>query len=99
MCAWHVVNVHFQQLGKAKVLRGLRKFVNLDRPEHHCTDRLKERGVEKGRGFRKFVNLDRPEHLCTDRLKERVEKGNSQHSILQGCKRSAFKQTNISELF
>ena len=38
------------QLGRAEVLRGLRNFLNMDRPEHHCIDRLKERGVEKGSG-------------------------------------------------
>ena len=38
------------QLGSAEVLRGLRKFLNMDRPEHHSIDRLKERGVEKGSG-------------------------------------------------
>ena len=38
------------QLGRAEVLRGLRKFLNMDRPEHHSIDRLKERGVEKGSG-------------------------------------------------
>ena len=38
------------QLGRAEVLRGLRNFLNMDRPEHHSTDRLKERGVEKGSG-------------------------------------------------
>ena len=38
------------QLGKAEVLRGLRNFLNTDKPEHHNTDRLKERGVEKGSG-------------------------------------------------
>ena len=27
----------------------LRNFLNMDRPEHHSIDRLKERGVEKGR--------------------------------------------------
>ena len=36
------------QLGRAEVLRGLRNFLNMDRPEHHSTDRLKERGLEKG---------------------------------------------------
>ena len=35
---------------RAEVLRGLRNFLNMDRPEHHSTDRLKERGVEKGSG-------------------------------------------------
>ena len=38
------------QLGKAEVLRGLMKFLNMDRPEHHSIDRLKEREVEKGSG-------------------------------------------------
>ena len=38
------------QLGRAEVLRGLRNFLNTDKPEHHSTDRLKERRVEKGSG-------------------------------------------------
>ena len=38
------------QLGRAQVLRGLRNFLNMDRPKHHSTDRLKERGVEEGSG-------------------------------------------------
>ena len=39
------------QLGRAEVLRGLRNFLNVERPVHHSTDRLKkERGVEKGSG-------------------------------------------------
>ena len=38
------------QLGRAEVLRGLRNFLNIGRPEHHSTDRLKERGVEKRSG-------------------------------------------------
>ena len=38
------------QLGRAEVLRGLRNFLNMDRPEHHSIDHLKERGVEKGSG-------------------------------------------------
>ena len=33
------------QLGGAEVLRGLRNFLNMDRPEHHSIDCLKERGV------------------------------------------------------
>ena len=33
------------QLVRAEVLRGLTNFLNMDRPEHHSTDRLKERGV------------------------------------------------------
>ena len=38
------------QLGRAEVLRGLRNFLNTDKPEHHSTDRLKGRGLEKGSG-------------------------------------------------
>ena len=38
------------QLGRSEVLRGLRNFLNMDKPEHHSIDRLKERGVEKGSG-------------------------------------------------
>ena len=37
------------QLGRAEVLRGLRNFLNTDKPEHHSNDRLKET-VEKGSG-------------------------------------------------
>ena len=36
------------QLGRAEVLRGLRNFLNIDRPEHYSIDHLKERGVETG---------------------------------------------------
>ena len=38
------------QRGMAGVLRGLKNFLNMDRPEHHSIDSLKERGVEKGSG-------------------------------------------------
>ena len=38
------------QLGRAEVLRGLRNFLNTDKPEHHSIGHLKERGVEKGSG-------------------------------------------------
>ena len=38
------------QLGRAEVLRGLRNFLNTDKPDHHSIDRLDERGVEKGSG-------------------------------------------------
>ena len=38
------------QLGRAEVLRGLRNFLNMDRPEHHSIDHLKERGAEKRSG-------------------------------------------------
>ena len=37
------------QLGRAEVLRGWRNFLNMDRPQHHSIDHLKERGVETGR--------------------------------------------------
>ena len=33
-----------------RVFRGLRNFLNMDRPEHHSIDCLKERRVEKGSG-------------------------------------------------
>ena len=36
------------QPDRAEVLRGLRNFLNMGRPEHHSIDRQKERGVEKG---------------------------------------------------
>ena len=39
------------QLGRAEMLRGLRSFLNMDKPQHHSTDRLKERGVEKRSGW------------------------------------------------
>ena len=38
------------QPGRAEVLRGLMNCLNTDKPEHHSTDRLKERGVEKDSG-------------------------------------------------
>ena len=38
------------QLGRAEVLRCLRNFLNMDKPEHHSIDREKERGVKKGSG-------------------------------------------------
>ena len=36
------------QFGRTEVFRGLRNFLNMDRPEH--IDRRKERGMEKGSG-------------------------------------------------
>ena len=38
------------KFGKAEVLRGSRNFLIKDRPEHLSSDRLKERGAEKGSG-------------------------------------------------
>ena len=38
------------QLGRAELFRGLRNFLNMDKPENHSIDRLEERGVEKGSG-------------------------------------------------
>ena len=38
------------QLDRAEVPRGLKNFLNMDRPEHHSIGRLKERGVEKESG-------------------------------------------------
>ena len=34
-----------QQLGRTEMLRGLRNFLNRDRPEYHSIDHMKERGV------------------------------------------------------
>ena len=46
---WHKADITSGlQLGRAEALRGLRNFLNIDRPEHHSIDRLKERGEEKG---------------------------------------------------
>ena len=39
-----------RQLGRTEIFRNLRNFLNMKRPEHHSTDRLKKRGVEKGSG-------------------------------------------------
>ena len=41
------------QLGRAEVLRGLRNFLNMDRPGHHSSDRPKEErcGERKGKTF------------------------------------------------
>ena len=38
------------QLGSTEVLRGLKNVLNMDRPEHHSIDLMKERGEEKGNG-------------------------------------------------
>ena len=35
------------QLDRAEALKGLRNFLNMDRPDHHSIDYLKEREVEK----------------------------------------------------
>ena len=42
------------QLGRAEVLRGLRNFLNTDKPEHHSTDRPegKRSGERKWPTFR-----------------------------------------------
>ena len=50
------------QLGRAEVLRGLRNFLSTDKPEHHSTDHLKERGVEKGSG--RISTLQGPRTIC-----------------------------------
>ena len=36
------------QLGRAEVLKGMRNFVNTDRPEHHSTDRERKEKQRKG---------------------------------------------------
>ena len=49
---WHalIIITFGLQRGRAEELRGLNNFLSMDRPEHHSTDRLKERGVKKGSG-------------------------------------------------
>ena len=42
----------------AEVFRGLRNFLNMDRPEHHSIDRLKAKGVEKGSGRHSTVEVE-----------------------------------------
>ena len=46
------------QLGRAEVLQGLRNFLYMYRPEHHSTDRLKEKRVERGRERSLFNQTD-----------------------------------------
>ena len=40
---WYTAMQGLRLLGRAEVLRCLRNFLNMDRPEHHSIDRLKER--------------------------------------------------------
>ena len=58
------------QLGKTEVLRGLRNFSNIDRPEHHSTDGLKGRGVEKGRGRQSTLRVGND--LCSTRRSQYI---------------------------
>ena len=44
------------------MLRGLRNFLNMDKPKHHSIGRLKERGVEKGSG--PTFHPQRPRTIC-----------------------------------
>ena len=70
------------QLGRAEVLRGLRNFLNMDRPEHHSIDRLKEIGVETGSGRhstlqgreRSVFSPDKYWHCSKGNLGETVER-------------------------
>ena len=39
---WQAQQISGLQLGRAELLRGLRNFLNTDKPEHHSIDRLKE---------------------------------------------------------
>ena len=55
-------------LGRAKVLRGLRNLVNVDKPELHSTVCLKEKRVEKGSGWSSTSSLwGRKKNLCSTR--------------------------------
>ena len=62
---------------RAEVLRGLRNFLNMDRPEHHSTDRLKEMEVEKGSPPRSrtiCVQPDKHWHCFEGNLRETSER-------------------------
>ena len=67
------------QLRRAEVFRGLGNFLNMDRPEHHSIDCLKEKGLEKGNG----------RHST---LRGRERSVFNQTNIGQGCKSSAFRR-------
>ena len=47
---WTGKYAEYLQTGRAEVLRGSRKFPSKAWPDHHSTDSLKQRGVEKGNG-------------------------------------------------
>ena len=49
--------------GRAEVFRGLRNFLNMDRPEHHSTDRLKEKKINEWRK-RPTFHLPRSGTIC-----------------------------------
>ena len=85
------------QLGRAKVLRGLRaevlrglrNILKIDRPEHHSTDRLKERGVEKGfhppRSRTIYVQPSRYWHCFEGNLGETAERQGGARMGLSKC--------------
>ena len=50
------------QLGRAEVLRGLRNFLNMDRPEHHSIDRLN--GKRSGERKRPTFHPPRSRTIC-----------------------------------
>ena len=65
------------QLDRAEMFRGLRNFVNIDRPEHHSIDRLKDKGVEKGSGRHSTLRGQEPDkhwHCFEGNLGETAER-------------------------
>ena len=54
-------------VGRAEVLGGLTNFLDMDRPEHHSTVCLKEKGAEKGSGrhFEVGNDLRSTRQACT----------------------------------
>ena len=71
---------HIRQFGRAEVLRGLRNFLNMDRPEHHSIDRPKERGGERKRATFRLCAW----HSFEGRLGETAERRGGAHIGFQG---------------
>ena len=65
-------------LGRAEVLRSLRHYLRAQSQGHHTTDRLKERGVERGSAKRSLLERTREGHRQSDehwnRFKDNVGK-------------------------
>ena len=53
-------------LGRAEVLRSLRHYLRAQSQGHHTTDRLKERGVERGSAKRSLLERTREGHRQSD---------------------------------
>ena len=75
---WQAQQTSDLQLGRAEMLRGLRNILNMDRPDNHSIDRLKEGELEK-----ETVDVSPTEvgtDLCSTRLKKK-EKKNSRATL------------------